>query len=828
MSTAPSSAASKSSPRMPDGSRSSAKLADMGERTPEIKPHLQEFSNSGRYTSYSQPEHMQSLQSSSMMHLQDPSYATSGGTSRPIVYKQEENDDPPLPATLQHGESDAEAGMPNPMHYAYFEAPTTLSSSFSAPSALGPAQWPSFSSHFPVPDFGRSVYTTMPPTASYSSEAITGIPSAQLTYESPSSTNVSPTRTPNYYDMSSGAFSHSNHPQYAFHEGAPSSEGSMTNPYGMMPSPQFQGQDVEGMLEQVSQLYKNANTKKMAEFYRDKWARMWLSCNYTLKPSIQISIPRTILHESYRQACESFSVEPLQAASFGKVLRSQFPDVAQRRLGGRGKTRFHYCGFGTSTEREALKVKALLEDEKAGRLQLSAGMSSEFSSVSKAKAKSEGHDPSSSSSSNLMYEDAHTERAFSFASSSSQSSSSHHPQAKDLAASAFATLNSSTSTPSVESAGHHVSQSPQVHSQHHHQLQTSTSGQGGMIPRRHTVSHAQSFPNLPDMSFLSDMNFQPYPVQSTTGLLATAEHGYSSEGQTGDQSSFTSQLNSPASSLLGYTHGYSSQSPHQMRAQRSCRDLPDWPRVDESGQVRNTAAGSTTLSPNARKAWREYEALCQDMLHSVYRGPDLTFFEQRMISFWSNVPPSTHDALQGESLLSQIMLQADEIVFSQLLRHLNERVGKESQLEGMSSNEELSASLSNESGATTGARIRSSQNATESLERIAKMFEAVRAFRNDAMLDVGSYRQQASGVPSTTESVPSNIPPASVDEPLSVATPYPRTIQSLLPHDLMGSQYRQRDQSLGSNASDPYFGTPSEETYSSSASEHGHQWVAPP
>ncbi len=103
-----------------------------------------------------------------------------------------------------------------------------------------------------------------------------------------------------------------------------------------------------------------------------------LTCNYTLKPSIQISIPRTILHESYRRACDSFGLEPLQAASFGKVLRSQFPDVAQRRLGGRGKTRFHYCGFGTSNDREAIKVKSLLEDEKAGRLQLSAGLSAEY------------------------------------------------------------------------------------------------------------------------------------------------------------------------------------------------------------------------------------------------------------------------------------------------------------------------------------------------------------------------------------------------------------------------------------------------------------------
>ena len=252
--------------------------------------------------------------------------------------------------------------------------------------------------------YSRYAYPSQTGASSWASPAGMSM-SHSVIYDSSSSANTSPNRSQTYYDMSSDHFDHSS---YASHMGTytyptygPStSKIGTSSQYMAAPQPEYQPEEIDSMLNQVSTLYKTANTKKMAEFYRDKWARMWLTCNYTLKPSIQISIPRTILHESYRRACDSFGLEPLQAASFGKVLRSQFPDVAQRRLGGRGKTRFHYCGFGTSNEREAVKVKSLLEDEKAGKLQLSAGLSAEYAAEARAaSSRSDGHEAESSSSS---------------------------------------------------------------------------------------------------------------------------------------------------------------------------------------------------------------------------------------------------------------------------------------------------------------------------------------------------------------------------------------------------------------------------------------------
>ncbi|GAC95296.1 hypothetical protein PHSY_002871 [Pseudozyma hubeiensis SY62] len=474
------------------------------------------------------------------------------------------------------------------------------------------AAWPSTLPQQPDSmGYSRYAYPSQTSSGSWASQTGTSM-SQSVIYESSSSTNASPNRSQTYYDLSSDHFDHSG---YASHMnthsypmyGASTSKLGGTNAYMSAPQPDYQPEEIDSMLNQVSSLYKTANTKKMAEFYRDKWARMWLTCNYTLKPSIQISIPRTILHESYRRACDSFGLEPLQAASFGKVLRSQFPDVAQRRLGGRGKTRFHYCGFGTSNDREAVKVKLLLEDEKAGRLQLSAGLSAEYAAEARGKARSEGHEAEASSSSFRTHSSSDASQYDNSPHASSESSGlGHSGMAADdrLIASAFATLNSAVLTPPGTSSGadyggqdaaRYAQVPSQGQSSHAGQLYGGGAGGAGM-PRRHTVSH--SYSGLSDLSFLpaglhsSGMNDAgvAHPSSEVSAFGASTASGISEPAQS------ASLLNSPASSLHGYQYLQDPRHvPSSMPFRRSEHDLQDWPALPDHQH----SSGSTTGGPGA-------------------------------------------------------------------------------------------------------------------------------------------------------------------------------------------------------------------------------------
>ncbi len=503
-----------------------------------------------------------------------------------------------------------------------------------------------------------------------------------------------------------------------------------------------------------------------------------LTCNYTLKPSIQISIPRTILHESYRRACDAFGLEPLQAASFGKVLRSQFPDVAQRRLGGRGKTRFHYCGFGTSNEREAIKVKSLLEDEKAGKLQLSAGLSAEYASEARAKARSEGQDSETSYRSQRSAEaspgEGHTNAGRAL-------KHEHSPHASldgsvlgttgmgtdnRLIASAFATLNSAILTPPGTSSG--AGYAGQDALRFSTQAQPLSQGQAepaasssttGFMPRRHTVSH--SYSGFSDLGFAPSAHASSeagdaagLPSSEVSSFGVGAVSGIAEPAQSG------SLLNSPASSLHGYQYIQDPRHmPSSMPFRRSCQDLPDWPTVGGeagSGSTYGTStpaaasggasAGNASLPAESRKAWREYESLCQALLYSIYLGPDPVSFEQRTTLFWTSLSAASREALHADAMLQGMVLRADGIIFRQLLNKLDGMIGDDVADERMPALRSLARMLAErmaelvrdalpEACATT--KVQASQRMGESLERVVKIFEAVRTFREESMLDVG-------------------------------------------------------------------------------------------
>ncbi|KAL3245034.1 hypothetical protein MRX96_018422 [Rhipicephalus microplus] len=70
---------------------------------------------------------------------------------------------------------------------------------------------------------------------------------------------------------------------------------------------------------------------------------LWLQQNYEVAEGV--CIPRNTLYLHYVDFCARNSMQPVNAASFGKIIRQQFPQLTTRRLGTRGQSRYHYYGI---------------------------------------------------------------------------------------------------------------------------------------------------------------------------------------------------------------------------------------------------------------------------------------------------------------------------------------------------------------------------------------------------------------------------------------------------------------------------------------------------
>lgn len=69
----------------------------------------------------------------------------------------------------------------------------------------------------------------------------------------------------------------------------------------------------------------------------------WLLENYETAEGI--SLPRSTLYSHYQTHCSQQGIEPVNAASFGKLIRSVFVGLRTRRLGTRGNSKYHYYGI---------------------------------------------------------------------------------------------------------------------------------------------------------------------------------------------------------------------------------------------------------------------------------------------------------------------------------------------------------------------------------------------------------------------------------------------------------------------------------------------------
>ncbi|KAM9314216.1 MHC class II regulatory factor RFX1 isoform 3-T4 [Pholidichthys leucotaenia] len=69
----------------------------------------------------------------------------------------------------------------------------------------------------------------------------------------------------------------------------------------------------------------------------------WLCDNY--EGAEGVSLPRSTLYYHYLLHCQEQKLEPVNAASFGKLIRSVFMGLRTRRLGTRGNSKYHYYGL---------------------------------------------------------------------------------------------------------------------------------------------------------------------------------------------------------------------------------------------------------------------------------------------------------------------------------------------------------------------------------------------------------------------------------------------------------------------------------------------------
>ncbi|PAA63540.1 hypothetical protein BOX15_Mlig034263g2 [Macrostomum lignano] len=74
----------------------------------------------------------------------------------------------------------------------------------------------------------------------------------------------------------------------------------------------------------------------------------WLRDNYETAEGV--SLPRSTLYNHYLRHCQEQKIDPMNPASFGKLIRSVFVGLRTRRLGTRGNSKYHYYGIRIKPE----------------------------------------------------------------------------------------------------------------------------------------------------------------------------------------------------------------------------------------------------------------------------------------------------------------------------------------------------------------------------------------------------------------------------------------------------------------------------------------------
>ncbi|CEF71623.1 Rfx [Strongyloides ratti] len=86
----------------------------------------------------------------------------------------------------------------------------------------------------------------------------------------------------------------------------------------------------------------------------------WLVTNYETADGT--SLPRCTLYNHYIKHCNEHKIEPVNAASFGKLIRSVFLGLRTRRLGTRGNSKYHYYGIRIKPDSQLAKLSTKEEE----------------------------------------------------------------------------------------------------------------------------------------------------------------------------------------------------------------------------------------------------------------------------------------------------------------------------------------------------------------------------------------------------------------------------------------------------------------------------------
>ena len=88
---------------------------------------------------------------------------------------------------------------------------------------------------------------------------------------------------------------------------------------------------------------KEAQYVKRAEF-----VARWLNNNF--KERENTSVARDMVYALYTAEARKYNEDPVNTATFGKVIRAVFPTVSNRRLGVRNNSKYHYFGIAPAVE----------------------------------------------------------------------------------------------------------------------------------------------------------------------------------------------------------------------------------------------------------------------------------------------------------------------------------------------------------------------------------------------------------------------------------------------------------------------------------------------
>ncbi|KAK8223637.1 RFX DNA-binding domain-containing protein, partial [Phyllosticta capitalensis] len=90
------------------------------------------------------------------------------------------------------------------------------------------------------------------------------------------------------------------------------------------------GRSLKDVADEVLRTERTSRAEKSKQLLRS-------TCKHA-----KTSVPRNRVYSQYADRCATERVQPLNPASFGKLVRVIFPGIATRRLGVRGESKYHY------------------------------------------------------------------------------------------------------------------------------------------------------------------------------------------------------------------------------------------------------------------------------------------------------------------------------------------------------------------------------------------------------------------------------------------------------------------------------------------------------